>query len=125
MKTVSVAELSHGGASRAVRDAQHEPVLVSKDNHPAAWILSASELARLVKARGAEFDVYQRALELLAIDLYQREVLTLGRAAKLAGMSLGDFIDLCDKLGISVLWDSPEGLAADVATFADALETRT
>jgi hypothetical protein len=124
VKTVSVADLSHGGASRAVRDAQQEPVLVSKDNHPAAWLVSASELARVAKARRTNADVYQRALELLAIDLYQKEVLTLGRASKLAGMSLGDFIDLCGRLNVPVLWESPEGLAAEVEQFAAALETK-
>ena len=41
-KTVSVGELGHGGASRAIRAAQREPVLVSKENRPAAWIVSAA-----------------------------------------------------------------------------------
>jgi len=122
VKTVSVAELGHGGASRAVREAQHEPVLVSKENRPAAWIISAQEVANVAAARGAEPDLYQRALELIAIDLYQREVLTLGQAAKLAGMALGDFIDLCGTLHVPVLWEPKEGIRAEVDAFAAMLE---
>jgi len=35
-KTIAVARLEHGGASGAIRDAREEPVLVSKENRPAA-----------------------------------------------------------------------------------------
>jgi hypothetical protein len=114
VKTVSVAELGHGGASRAVREAQHEPVLVSKENRPAAWIVSARDVAQAAAARGVEPDVYQRALELIALDLYQREVLTLGQAAKVAGMAFGDFIDLCGTFHVPVLWEPKTGLEAEV-----------
>jgi hypothetical protein len=114
VKTVSVAELGHGGASRAVREAQHEPVLVSKENRPAAWIVSAHDVAQAAAARGVEPNVYQRALELIALDLYQREVLTLGQAAKVAGMTFGDFIDLCGTFHVSVLWEPKKGLVEEV-----------
>ena len=121
-KTVSVAQLGHGRASQAIRDAQREPVLVSKENRPAAWIVSAEALARVAAARGVEPDLYQRALELLAVHLYQDEVLTLGRAARLAGLSLGDFIDLCGRLQVPVLWEPKRGIGAEVDAFATALE---
>ena len=122
VKTVSVAELGHGGASRAVREAQQEPVLISKENRPAAWIVSAQEVARVAAARGVDPDVSQRALELIALDLYQREVLTLGQAAKLAGMELADFIDLCGALHVPVLWEPKAGIGAEVDAFAAMLE---
>jgi PHD/YefM family antitoxin component YafN of YafNO toxin-antitoxin module len=62
-KTVSVAQLGHGGASRAIREAQQEPVLVSKANRPAAWIFSAEKLAQVAASRGPEAgDAYQQAL---------------------------------------------------------------
>jgi hypothetical protein len=120
VKTVSVAQLGHGGASRAVREAQDGPVLVSKENRPAAWLVSARDVVAVAEARGVEPDVYQRALDLLAVDLYAREVLTLGQASRLAGISLGDFIDLCSKLRVPILWEPKGGLAADVDAF-DAL----
>jgi hypothetical protein len=122
VKTVSVAELGHGGASRAVREAQHEPILVSKENRPAAWIVSAQGMAAVAAARGVEPDVYQRALELIAVDLYQRETLTLGQAAKLAGMALGGFIDLCGKLHVPVLWEPKAGIGAEVDASMAVLE---
>jgi hypothetical protein len=121
-KTISVAQLGHGGASRAIREAQREPVLVSKQNRPAAWILSTDRLAEVAAARGVEPEVYQRALELLAIDLYRLETLTLGQAAELAGMPLGDFIDLCGRLRVPVLWEPTGGIGAEVEALAEALD---
>ncbi|MHB0874976.1 MAG: UPF0175 family protein [Anaerolineae bacterium] len=113
-KTVSVADLGHGAASRTIREAQKEPVLVSKENRPAAWILSADRLAQVAAARGQESaDAYQRALELIAVEFYREEVITLGQAAKLAGLSLSDFIDLCASLGVPVLWEPEGGIGAE------------
>jgi hypothetical protein len=123
-KTVSVAELGHGGASRAIRAAQQEPVLVSKENRPAAWIVSAERLAQVAAARGVAPDVYQHALELIAVDLYRDEVLTLGQAAKLAGLALGDFIDLCGHLQVPVLWEPGAGLTAEIDGAAAMLADR-
>lgn len=114
-KTVSVGELGHGGASRAIREAQQEPVLVSKENRPAAWIVSAERLAQVAAARGAESrEAYQRVLELIALELYRSETITLGQGAKLAGLALGDFIDLCGRLHVPVLWEPKWGIAAEV-----------
>jgi len=122
-KTVSVAELAHGGVSRAIKAAETEPVLVSKENRPSAWIVSAAKLARVAAEHGEESAaVYQRALELLAVDLYQQEILTLGQAAKLAGMALADFIDLCGRLQVPVLWEPKAGIAAEADALAAALE---
>lgn len=116
MKTNSVAQLGHGGASRAVREAQQEPVLVSKENRPAAWLLSAERLAEVAAAGGTEAaDAYQQALQLLALDHYRQGNLTLGQAAKLAGLELGDFIDLCGRLRVPVLWEPPGGVGAEVS----------
>ena len=114
-KTVSVAELGHGGASRAIREARQEPVLVSKENRPAAWIISAEKLAGVAAARGAEASqVYERALELLAIELYRQAILTLGQASKLAAMPLYDFIGLCGRVQVPLLWEPEGGIQAEV-----------
>jgi PHD/YefM family antitoxin component YafN of YafNO toxin-antitoxin module len=121
-KTVSVAELGHGGASRAIRAAQHEPVLVSKENRPAAWIVSAERLAQVAAARGAEpAEAYQRVLELIAVEVYRAGTLTLGQAAKLAGLALADFIDLCGRLRVPVLWEPEEGIGTEVDALATTL----
>ena len=117
-KSISVAQLGHGGASRALRDALDGPVLVSKENRPAAWLVSAEQLARVAAATEDGGDAYRQALTLVAAELYRQGTLTLGQAAKVAGLALGDFIDLCGRLRIPVLWEPEGGLAADV----DALE---
>lgn len=117
-RTVSVAQLAHGGASRALREALQEPVLVSKENRPAAWLVSAEQLARVAAATPDEGDAYRHALSLVATELYRQGTLTLGQAARVAGLALGDFIDLCGRLRISVLWEPEGGLQVDL----DALE---
>ncbi len=123
-KTVSVAQLSHGEASRVIRDAQHEPVLVSKRDFPAAWILSAERLAEVAAARGIESSrVYESALDLIALESYREGSLTLGQAAKLTGLSLSDFIDLCGRLQVPVLWESAGGLESDERAASAAAES--
>jgi predicted HTH domain antitoxin len=116
-KTFSVAQLGHGGVSRAIRDAQEEPVLVSKENRPVAWIVSSDKLAEVAAAKGIDREVYERTLELIAVELYDKGTLSMGRAAKLAGLNIHDFIDLCGRMGVSVLWEPPDPRAE-----ADALE---
>ena len=82
--------------------------------------MSAEKLAQVAAARSGELDVYQRTLELLAVELYRSETLTLGQAAKLAGLSLGDFIDLCGRLRVPILWESERDLAVEVESLAGA-----
>lgn len=118
-KTVSVGALGHGGASRAIRDAQEGPVLISKENRPIAWLLSAQKLAELAAAQGEEAaTAYRHALELLAIGLYRDGVLTLGLGAKLAGLPLADFIDLCGRMQVPVLWEPEGGVEQELAAAA-------
>ena len=120
-KTVSVGQLGHGAASRTIREAQDEPVLVSKENRPAAWIVGVEAVARVAEARGVEPEVVQRALELIAVDLYRREVTTIGQAAKLAGLPLADFIDLCARLRVPILWEPEEGIGHEIDAFATSI----
>ena len=114
-KTISVAGLGHGGASGAIRDAQEAPVLVSKENRPVAWIISAEKLAEVAAANGKESaSTYQRMLELIAVEQFHEGAITLGSGAKLCGMSIHDFIDFCAKLQVPVLRDAPEDLEEEV-----------
>jgi predicted HTH domain antitoxin len=123
VKTVSVAELGHGRASRAVHDSAREPVLVTRENKPVAWIVSAAAVAEVAAARGVETDVSQHALELLAVELYRQEVLTLGQAARLVSMSLGEFIDLVGRLRVPVLWEPEGGIDQEVESFSRLLKS--
>jgi hypothetical protein len=116
MKIVSIKELAQGGASRVVRDAEDGPVLITRNNEPAAWVLGFNELARTAAQTGAA-DVYRNALSLLAVKLFDDGTLSMGRAAELSGMSLADFIDLCASLHIPILREPPSGVAAEVDAF--------
>jgi len=54
-------------------------VLVSEENRPAAWIVGTERLAQVVAARGAaSHEVYERTLDVIAVEQYEHEVLTLG-----------------------------------------------
>jgi hypothetical protein len=75
-KILSVAQLGRGGLLRAIRAAQHEPILITELNHPKAWIVSAEALAGVATGTSHD-DVYRRTLELLVVvsrlDDYRRE----------------------------------------------------
>jgi PHD/YefM family antitoxin component YafN of YafNO toxin-antitoxin module len=119
MKTVTVRELSREGVSKAIRAAQVEPVLVSKNNEPAVWMVSADALAHIAMQHTGDQEIYRSTLQAVAVDLFDHDVLSMGRAAQLAGLPLGDFIDLCDRLHVPVLRESETGVAEEV----DAFET--
>ncbi|KFI93218.1 antitoxin Phd/YefM, type II toxin-antitoxin system domain protein [Bifidobacterium saguini DSM 23967] len=60
---VSVSELSHGGASRAIgRVGDGNPVVVMRNNKPAAVIISPDEYRRLTKTE-EDFALYLEAME--------------------------------------------------------------
>jgi predicted HTH domain antitoxin len=52
---------------------------------------------------------------ILAGELYEREKLTLGQAAVVAGLSKRTFIEIMGKYGFSVFSDSTDDLMADIA----------
>ena len=51
---------------------------------------------------------------ILAGELYEREKLTLGQAADLAGLSTRAFIEMMGKYGFSLFGDSVDDLMADI-----------
>jgi predicted HTH domain antitoxin len=51
---------------------------------------------------------------ILAGELYEREKLTLGQAADLAGLSKRAFIEMMGKYGFSLFGDSVDDLMADI-----------
>ncbi len=50
----------------------------------------------------------------LAAKLYESHKLSLGQAAKLAGLNLSDFMGICGKYGVSVFSDNIDDLHNDV-----------
>lgn len=80
--------------SEALRQAEHAPVLVLKGNEPNAVILHLE---------GAFADSEGQLRPALAASLYQDNVLSLGAAAKISGLSLSEFIDHLAALGIDIV----------------------
>jgi hypothetical protein len=117
VKTVSVGELSHNGVSKVVSAAESEPVLISKNNEPAVWMISARQLARVAGGHEGGEGLYANALRFLAVDLFDRGALSMGQAARLAGLSLGDFIDLCARLEVPTLREPSEGVESELDRF--------
>jgi predicted HTH domain antitoxin len=122
MKTVPVRELAQNGASKVIAAAESEPVLVTKNSEPAVWMVSAHELALVSKQITGDGSIYRDSLAVVASDLFDRGDLSMGRAARLAGIPLADFILLCGKLGIPVLREPPGGLEAELAGLEAALQ---
>ena len=52
---------------------------------------------------------------ILAGELYERERLSLGQAAELAGLSKRTFIEIMGKYGFSIFSDSTDDLLTDIA----------
>ncbi|MBT0160998.1 hypothetical protein G4O51_13555, partial [Candidatus Bathyarchaeota archaeon A05DMB-2] len=42
------------------------------------------------------------------VDLYRKEKLTAGRAAEILGVSLREFLEILEREGVSVNWDSED-----------------
>jgi predicted HTH domain antitoxin len=51
---------------------------------------------------------------ILAGELYEREKITLGQAAELAGLTKRTFIEIMGKYGFSIFGSSTEDLMADI-----------
>ena len=115
--------MSQGEAARAVRDAEREPVIVTNRNEPDVVMVSARRLFELGASVTDEAQLYQSVRRLLAVDLYQRDVLSLGRAAKFAGMPLADFIQFCGRMLVPVLAAPESGPGAEADAFEDWLES--
>jgi len=65
-------------------------------------------------------DIRQEVCIAYALWLYQRERITLAKAAEVAGMSLYDFMGLCSNNRIPVLDVSRDELLAELAGFNPA-----
>lgn len=111
MDSVNVRQLKDN-PSRALERARSGPVLVLKGDVPEALLVHID----------LDLDADGRATRLaLAAALFKDEVVSLGRAARIAGVAVAEFIEHLGRLGIPVLSATPEELREDVRT----LETWT
>ena len=105
MKQVGIRELKDN-PTRAVRAARHEPVLITNRDDPEAMLLSVRDLGE------DEPDVRLG----LATSLFSGEALSLGRAARLAGVPIERFMEHLGSRGIPIFRGSTTTLDDDLAT---------
>jgi len=105
MDVVNVRQLKNN-PSEALRNAAKGPVLVMKGDSPTAWILGLGN--------GNVPDELELRLA-LAASLFRDRVLSLGRAAKLAGIGVGQMISHLSRLGLTI-GDDDQDVEADIET---------
>lgn len=105
MKSVNVRELKNN-PSRALRLAREDLVVVMKRDTPNAVLVHLDQ-EKLLGAPGIRLA--------LATALFRDGNLPIGRAAKIAKLTLVDFIQHLSRLGIPVVQGTPEDVEKDEA----------
>ena len=108
MKTVSVRDLKNNPSS-ALRAAREQPVMVLNRREPEAVLIHLSDDSLL-----SESGIRQA----IATSLFRERSLSLGLAAKYAGLGVAKFIEHVSRLGIPVV----AGTAAAVRDDARSVE---
>jgi predicted HTH domain antitoxin len=103
MRSVGIRDLKDN-PSRAMRAAREQPILITNRDDPEALLLSLRGLAE------HEPDVRLT----LATALFDQADMSLGRAARLAGVSVEAFIAHLGSRGIPILRQSRDDLAEDL-----------
>ena len=108
MKAVNVRQLKNN-PSEALRMAREHPVVVMNRDHPEALLFHLDD-ERLLGEAGVR--------TALATVLYKSEALSLGRAAKLAGMAIAAFMQHVSRLGIPVVRGTARSVREDAKNLA-------
>lgn len=103
MKAVSVRELKNN-PSAALREAREHPVMVLNRHRPEALLVHLDDESFLSEPG------IRRAL---ATALFRDQSLSLGQAARFAGVSIGEFIQLVSRLGIPVVRGTSDAVRED------------
>jgi predicted HTH domain antitoxin len=106
MKTVNVSGLKNN-PSEALRTSHQEVVVVLNRDKPEALMVGV-ELAGVLEAKGVK--------PALAAALFRDGNLSLARAARLAEMTLGEFVAHVARLGIAVVRLDADEAARDMDT---------
>ena len=108
MKAVSVRELKNN-PSAALRAARKQPVVVLDRHEPEAV---------LIHVRDDSVPSESGVRQAIATSLFRERSLSLGLAAKYAGLEIAEFIEHVSRLGISVV----AGTAETVRNDAESVE---
>ena len=106
MKAVSVRELKNN-PSAALRAAREQPVMVLDRHEPEAVLIHLSDDSLL-----GESGVRQA----IATGLFRERSVSLGHAAKYAGLGIAEFIEYVSRLGIPVVAGTVEAVGDDAET---------
>jgi predicted HTH domain antitoxin len=112
VKAVNVRQLK-SNPSKALRMARDEPVVVMNRDQPEALLVHLDDES-LLSEPGVRVA--------LATALYRSESLSLGRAARVAGVALADFMQHLSRLGIPVVPGTRASLRDDVRTLEEWLK---
>lgn len=108
VKAVNVRQLKNN-PSEALRMARKHPVVVMNRDQPEALLVHLDD-ERLLQEPGVRVA--------LATALYKAESLSLGRAARVAGMTLAEFMQHVSRLGIPVVRGTAQTVRDDVKSLA-------
>ena len=103
MKAFSVRQLKNN-PSEALREARRNPVIVMNRDQPDAIIVHLDDESLLT-------DIGVRRA--LATALYRDGSLSLGKSARVAGMSVAEFMEHASRLGVPVVRGSATRALAD------------
>lgn len=106
MGAISIEQLIKSPAGLIAEAESGQVAIVTKDGRPLFLAVPFDE-------RLAKEDVHVA----VAVRLYENEVISLGRAARIAGLSLSEFIDRLGALNIPVIRYSAEDLEREIAEF--------
>lgn len=106
MKAVNVRQLKIN-PSEALRMAREEPVVVMNRDEPEALLVHL-DAESLLSEPGVRLA--------LATALYKSESVSLGRAARVAGVALADFMQHVSRLGIPTVPGTRASVREDVRT---------
>lgn len=106
MKAVSVRELKNN-PSAALRAAREEPVMVLNRHEPEAVLIHLSDDVLLTEPG---------VRQAIATGLFRERSLSLGLAAKYAGLGVAEFIEHVSRLGVPVVAGTTEEVRDDAET---------
>jgi predicted HTH domain antitoxin len=106
MKAVNVRQLKNN-PSDALRMARSDPVVVMNRDQPEALLVHLDD-EKLLREPGVRLA--------LATALYRSQSLSLGKAAKLAGIALAGFMRHVSRLGIPVVRGTAQSVREDART---------
>lgn len=108
MRTLTADELNRQPQLLMTEAEQGQPSLVTRDGEP---VLLAVPLGKGIESRSVRIE--------LAARLFDREQISLGLAARIAGLSYSEMIDELGLREISVIRLEPGELERELAAFGD------